>query len=334
MNSPDDRTFYIRRIATITAALDTVEQDLETAQTTEKENKLNARAEQLMQSRRELQDKLSQFDLAGNNSNSKMIALDDCLRKIDFEEARELAAKLKQRFKDEDHGAALMLLERTTNRMGHYCLDEMLSEIFGCNVECFKPDIAYDSGSYRTYEVDLSDVASGETPISTFLERMADYHKSVDIQDDKTFRTTFCESLRSGDRVLILVKNWQHATDAVGFTSWFLHDFWRNLVSQIQQSVLPKYGRIKVIAVLFAGSGVPQDCRKSLSLEPIAQFSPYFPIEVPLPAQWTDKDVGDWLMDVRKMDRELSEVKANQILKETEGLPTSICTYLKEKYSA
>lgn len=334
---PDSRRkFYEGQLARKQEELAAIEADLETVSTKKQELKLQKDAEQILQEIEELGKNLSGIDVDSDESTVRATALDDTLRKVDFRDAKDIALGLKTAFDVNQDGFALLLLQRTTLQMGDYCRDEILSTIFGCyvNVDLQKEK----TSSYRLCVADFAH--GGTTTVGTplgFLETISGQigcPTSLDVTGlSQKFRESLCGCLRSGDRVLILVKDWHRLTEPQSFLSWFIEEFWKPLVSEIKHSVIPEYGRIKVVAVLTSSGQIEPKYLSEVSLCTLASFNPHHLIDIPLP-NWSVEDIEGWLMDVQKLKRSDSRILAQQIHDESEGKPHTVCSTLKNKYGA
>jgi len=329
------RNFYARQLARKQAQLSAVEADLEACSSRKDELRLTRDAEQLLGEIKELEKRLSDMDMQSNDMTVKLPAIDKTLRKIDFSKAREIAFELCRNFETQDGGFALFLLQRATKQMGYYCLHEMLGTLFEHE---FQESLlqANKDGSCKVYDVNLESVGAGGTELECLkqllrYEGIDAYHQNL-AELGKTFQKSLCASLRSGDRVVLLIKDW-HYVEPKDFLDWFVKDFWKSLIDEIQHRVLPEYGRIKVVAVLASGGQISSNCLTDLTLWTSNSFEPHHIIDIPLP-DWTVIDIEKWLMDVQKLGRTESNRSARRIHAESEGTPQTICSILKERYSA
>ena len=206
----------------------------------------------------------------------KARALDQTLRKVDFSTARKIAFELNANFEAQDGGSALLFLQRTTKQMGDICLHEMLSTIFDHELQEEVLLQGQEDGSCKVYDANLASVAAGGTELEC-LRQLFRYEGKPSSHNDlvslgQAFRKSFCESRRSGDRVLILVKDW-HYVEPQSFLKWFTEGFWKPLLDEIKHCVLPEYGRIRVVAVLASGSQVSPDFLSEVSLCSLDSFN-------------------------------------------------------------
>jgi hypothetical protein len=323
--------FYEKQLARKQSELAAIELDLETAQGKLQEQKLMKQAEQLLDEINKIELKLSYVNLRSDEPKVRVISLDDTFRKIDFDLAKQIARNLHANFPD-DLGASILFLQKTTKHMGQYCLDEMLSIIFERDIQISRSN---GQGNCKVYTAGLSDVTAEATEL-VFLQKLSEYHGSGTSVDpftlNQAFRESFCRSLRSGDRVLILVKDCHLLVDPQSFLNWFVDRFWKPLIEEIQDSVISEYGFIRIVAILTCTSQI-DDCHlTTIPFCTIENFNPYHMIDIPL-SNWTVNDIQRWLMNVRQLGRNDSETKAKQIHAESEGIPHLICSILKETYS-
>ena len=330
------RQFLSKQLARKQEELAAIEADLETVSTKKQELKLKKDADQILQEIEGWEKQLSAIDIHSDESTVRTTALDDTLRKVDFRDAKEIALGLKTAFDADQGGFALLFLQRTTLQMGDYCRDEMLTSIFECYV-----NVALQKEENSSYRLCVADFAyGGTTTVGTplgFLETISGQIGCPTSQDltglSQKFRESLCGCLRSGDRVLILVKDWHRLTEPQSFLSWFVEEFWKPLVSEIKRSVIPECGRIKVVAVLTSGSQIEPRYLSEVSFCTLNSFNPHHLIDIPLP-NWSVQDIEDWLMDVQKLRRSDSRILAQQIHDESEGKPHTVCSTLKNKYGA
>jgi len=329
------RQFYVSQLASKQAELAAIQDDLETCQSKKQELKLKKNAEQLLKDIEELECQLSNADMGSNKLIVKSRVLDQKLRKIDFLAARRIASELKESFEAQEGGSALLLLQRTTKQMGYNCLHEMLSTIFGYEM----PEEVLQGrqdGTCKVYESNLASVATGGSELEC-LRQLFRYEGKPALCDDvdglgQEFRKSFCESRRSGDRVLILVKDW-HYVEPRSFLKWFIEGFWKPLIDEIKHCVLPEHGFIKVVAVLASGSQVHTDCLSEISLCSLDSLNSHHMIDIPLP-DWTVEDIQNWLMGEQQLGRTESLRCAQRLHADSDGTPHIVCSMLRDRYSA
>jgi hypothetical protein len=311
--------FYEKQLARKQGELANIELDLETVQDKIREEKLMKQGEQILKEINDIELKLSKVNLKSDEPKVRVISLDDTFRKIDFDLAKQIARNLHANFPD-DLGANILFLQKTTKHMGQYCLDEMLSIIFERDIQISRQN---GQGNCKVYMAGLSDVTAEATEL-VFLQKLSEYHGSGNPADpftlNRAFRESLCRSLRSGDRVLILVKDCHLLVDPQSFLSWFVDRFWKPLIEEIQDSVISEYGLIRIVAILTCNSQI-DDCHlTNIPFCTIENFNPYHMIDIPL-SNWTVNDIQRWLMNVRQLGRNDSETKAKQIHAESEGIP-------------
>jgi len=330
------REHCVKQLARKQRSLAAVQDDLETPQSREQELSLQNRAEQLVRDIEGLEEELEGLGLSSTQPIVKAKALDQTLRKIDFSEARRIASELSRTFETQDGGTALLLLQRTTKQMGYNCLYEMISTIFEYELQEEVLLQGKKDGSCKVYKANLASVATGGTELEC-LKQLFSYEGQPTPHNDlmglgQAFQKSLCGSLRSGDRVLILIQEW-HYVEPQSFLRWFIEGFWKPLIDEIKCCVLPEYGRIKVVAVLASGSQVSPDSLSEVPLYSLDSFNPHHLIDVPLP-DWTVEDIEKWFMDVQKLGRTDSRRRAQQLHADSDGTPHIICSMLKEQYSA
>jgi hypothetical protein len=329
------RNFNNRRLASLQSELSEIEYDIETAKTNSERSKFKKDAEKILNEIDKLEALLNEDDRNSKVSGVRINALDTTLRKVDFTQARNIASQLKTVFESEDGGSTILVLQKTSKQMGYNCLDEMLSTIFEHEIQ----DIHIQNkiaSLCKVYKADLASSASEGFALGC-LKLLSGYNGPMNSSDDvlnlgRTFRKSLCDSLRSGDRVLILVKDW-HYVEPEKFLVWFVEDFWKPLLDEVKKSVLPEYGCIKIVAVLASGGAIRSDCLSNIKLCSLDSFHPHHVIDVPLP-DWTVEDIQKWFMDVQKLGRNESFRLAQQFYADSDGTPQTVCSMLKEKYSA
>jgi hypothetical protein len=327
------RDLYEKQLARKHQQLATINEQLDTVLDRVDENKLMKSGEQVSLEIADLEKKLA---VIGTKEKSETFSITDfksTLRKIDFQEARGIAEKLHAQFQNQELGTAVFLLQKSRKQMGEYCLDEMLSTIFKSNIQnvFLKPK---EGGNYVSHIVGGDDVY--EKTALGFLRKISESN-GIEVAENlltlnQAVRRLFCSSLRSGDCLLILIKDFHVSDDSQGFVdfaTWFLQDFWKSLIDEIQQEVLPKYGRIKVIAALTSSSMIDEAYLKSLDFGDINKFNPYQLLDIPLP-DWNKSDIESWLIEFRRMERCDSQKKAQSAYDGSDGTPQTICNTLQE----
>jgi hypothetical protein len=331
--SSTNRDFHEKQLARKHQELATINQQLDTVLSRVDEEKLMKLGEQVSLAIAALDEKLAAI---GTKEKSETFSITDfrsTLRKIDFQEARGIAEKLHSQFQNQELGTAVFLLQKSRKQMGEYCLDEMLSTIFKSNIQNVFLK-AKESGNYISHIVGGDDVY--EKTALGFLRKISEGNGIEASQNlftlNQAVRRLFCSSLRSGDCLLILIKDFHTSDDSQGFVnfvSWFLQDFWKSLIDEIQKEVLPQYGRIKVIAVLTSSSIIDETCLKSIDFGDINKFNPYQLLDIPLP-DWNKSDIESWLIEFQRMNRCDSQKKAQSAYDGSDGTPQTICNTLQE----
>ncbi len=295
-----------------------------------------------MQDIKALEQKLQECDRASLDPIVKVSSIQQTLRQIDFREAKRIAAKLKSDLEGEceSNYATLLLFQRFLNHKGDLCFYEMMRIILESDLETQLSNRVSDgrqNNGLKTYEVDLSDCATeGFSDELEFLRKLLKYEGESDAgtvhELSQRFFRSLCKSMRSGDRILFWVKEWHRGIEPEAFLNWFVEDFWKSLLQEIDRTVLRDYGRIKVVAVLSSKKKLDFSLPDSLVCQPDCSDT-YRLIDVPLPL-WEPRDVEDWLMGVKGLTRRESRREAQRICEDSEGLPATICSTLMEEYSA
>ncbi len=341
------RSFYERQLARKQSELAAIELELETVRGKLDEQKLMKQAEQVLAEIKQIEEKLSNANLKSSKSTVQMTALDDTLKKINFKCAKQIANKLHLKFerKGDELGAAVLLLQQSYRQMGKYCLDEILTIVFDRNIQGIFS--SQDSkGTLKVYNISWGDSDTGTS--LEFLEKISKYDGIANSTDVSTlnqiFRQSLCESLRSGDRVLILLENCHKLTVAQEFLTWFIEDFWKLLLADIASDVMSEYRLIRLIAALtfetqldrehsFFDNVEKFDCQVPSSCTvKNKNFSPFQLIEVPLP-NWDNDEISQWLMRFQGLKEVDSKSQAKDIVTDNDGIPRLICSRLKETYS-
>jgi hypothetical protein len=332
-NMSNLRNFYEKQLARKHQELAKIEQQIETSLNSVDEGKLIKSGEQVLLTISELDEKLAAIGTKEKSETFSITDFKSTLRKIDFQEARGIAQKLHTQFQNQELGMAVFLLQKSRKQMGEYCLDEMLSTIFKSNIQNVFLK-AKDGGNYVSHIVGGDDVY--EKTALGFLRKISESN-GIEVAENlltlnQAVRRLFCSSLRSGDCLLILIKDFHVTDDSQGFVdfaTWFLQDFWKLLIDEIQKEVLPKYGRIKVIAVLTSSSMIDEAYLKSLDFGNINKFNPYQLLDIPLP-DWNKSDIESWLIEFQRMERCDSQKKAQSAYDGSDGTPQTICSTLQE----
>ena len=332
MTSDARRKMYVQQLATQQTELAAAQSDWENCQTAKQRLKYGKEMEKILQEIEELENKLKEADKKSMISTIKIPALYRNIKKIDFKEARRIASALHEKFEGQDDGFALMMLQRATRQMGHHAMEEMLETIFGVDIQ---PLIGQDGGeSCKIYMTDCTKL--GEYTIPGFLSALSASIRDSDTRNlsknAQVFQNTLCELLRSGDRVLILVKNWQDMAEPAIFLKWFVEDFWSCLIDEIRRVALSEYGRIRVVAMLVSEGPVKSDYLNEITQCTVENHDPCHLMEVAL-SDWEVDDIQKWLMDYQQLKRNESIQLAQRIHRDCEGTPQSIFYKLKDQYS-
>jgi hypothetical protein len=239
--------------------------------------------------------------------------------------------------------ATLLTFQRYLNQKGNFCLLEMARIMLDSELS-FAEDgsLKIENVNSRTYEIDLSGLMSEDfLEKESFLKRLL---TKPDAPIDKAlmnanldelaqqFRRDFCKPMRSGYRVLFLIKEWHRMTNSEEFLDWFVTDFWPSLIEEINRTVLPDYGRIRIVAALLSRGKLDSPLPSNLLCQPDC-FSPYRLIDIPLPC-WRPDDLEPWLMDVQGLKRDESRREAQRLCDDSDGIPAIICSTLMERYGA
>ncbi len=322
-SSTSRRKFYSKRLAQKQEELAAIDTQLEGYLSKKDELKLNRDAEKLLEEIEELERKLSELDVAPDNTNQNILhlSLEKSFQKIDFSKSKGIAQSINSKFGDAS-GAILLFLQRSTKQKGSYCINEVLDLIVSDR------KIGEDFiGDFRPYPVDLG------SPISEFNEfefskRLASHLSQNSEESLHNCIKRLCLSLRGGSTIFIRVENWDSIIDQKKFLDWFIEEFWNPLTNEITP-VFGEFSKIRFIVALIAKSQVFRDCS---SLPPYFctedTFDPCKAIELPLP-DWTVDDIGSWLINFKGLSNLESQQLALQIHRESEGTPDTICSILR-----
>ncbi len=292
------------------------------------ELKLNNQMEETIKKIEELDKKLSELDAEEKNSNVRHLNLEKSFQKIDFSEAKKMTQSLNTKFGD-DSGAILLFLQKSTQHKGNYCINEVLDLIVSDRK--VGDDII---GDFRPYPVDLGSPISGFNE-AEFSKRLAS-HLSGNLSDDSELLLrnsikTLCSSLRGGSIVFIKIENWDSIIEQKIFLDWFMKEFWEVLICELDP-IFREYSKIRFLVALIAKSPVFTKrssypdffCKKNT-------FDHRKIIELPLP-KWTVEDIKKWLINFRGLSNAESLQLAEQIYRESEGKPDTICSILEQKF--
>ncbi|NEP54702.1 MAG: hypothetical protein F6K65_40300 [Moorea sp. SIO3C2] len=318
------RDLYSRRLAQKYEELAALESQLNGTLSAVDELKLNNQVEDILLKIEQLEEKLAEFDGSAHNSNIRHLTLEKSFRKIDFTEAKKIAKSINTNLGD-DSGAILLFLQRSTKQKGGYCLNE----VFDLMVSDRKvgEDII---GDFRPYPVDLGSAISEFNELE-FSKRLAS-HLTPDSEGGlNNSIKKLCSSLRGGSTIFIKVDSWDSVIDQEKFLDWFIKKFWHPLINELNPVFL-EFSKIRFIVALVAKSKVLPDCS---SLQPYFctkdELDPFKAIELPLP-NWEVDDIKQWLITCRGFSNSKSQKLAQQIYRESEGTPHTICSILEDKF--
>ncbi|TVP63146.1 MAG: hypothetical protein EA342_18370 [Leptolyngbya sp. LCM1.Bin17] len=330
------REFHTKQLAQLEEKLAAVEADLEAAPTESKRLPLEKEAEQLLTKIDQVEAKLAQCDASASEQGVRDRNFEKALQKIDFIQAKEIAALIRQQL-TQDGGAVLFFLQRTRMQMGHFCVAEVLNVILG--------DQIIDGqvvGAYRKYSIDLNSAIS-QLNETEFLIRLGSY-LNLDAQGDaktlaRQIRETIRNSIDSGTTIFLEIKSLDDLLEQQDFLAWFIDDFWKPLIDEV--AAVSQEFKSKFIVALIADSQILPDC--SDPDYPIAYFCAeaafdcYKMMSLPLP-NWSVEDIQDWLMRFRPLFPKLQhETKDNlkRMAKRVhrmsgDGIPQNVCANLQE----
>jgi hypothetical protein len=185
-------------------------------------------------------------------------------------------------------------------------------------------------GDFRPYPVDLGSQIS-EFYQSEFSKRLASHLGDDSDSNLPTIIKTLCSSLRGGSIVFIEIKNWDNVIDPKSFLNWFMDSFWQPLVDELDPVFL-EYSKIRLIVALIAKSNVSSVCSDlSDCFCTMDAFDKRKIIEIPL-LDWTTKDIQNWLINFKGLSNPISQQKAYEIYRESEGTPSVICSILDKEF--
>ncbi|NEO44012.1 MAG: hypothetical protein F6K55_07690 [Moorea sp. SIO4A3] len=322
--SDPEREFLNKRIAAKQEELAKVEAQLEEVLSRDEELKLEKKAKRLLDNLKSLYKELSKLDQNNSSSNIRHLTLEKSFQKIDFTEAKKMAISINKKLGD-DSGAILLFLQRSTKQKGSYCLQEVLDLMVSDRK--VGEDII---GDFRPYPVDLGSAISEFYELE-FSKRLAS-HLNMDSEAGlNQIIKKICSSLQGGSTIFIQVDNWDSVIDHKKFLDWFINKFWHPLINELNP-VFIEFSKIRFIVALVAKSKVFPDCS---SLQPYFctqdKFEPCKAIELPLP-NWEVHDIKQWLITCGGLSNSKSQKLAQQIYRESEGTPHTICSILEDKF--
>ena len=288
------------------------------------ELKLDKLAKQLLEEIEKIEEELSGLYNRSDNANERHLSLEKTFQKIDNDKGKKITKMITQEWGDES-GASLLFFQRYTRQNGIYCLNECFDLIVGDRK--IGEEII---GDYRPYEIDLSSPVS-EFSETEFSQRLLSYF-DPSLNDLKQAIKKLSTSLSGGSIIFIKIKNWDELTNKETFITWFINQFWLNLIREIKP-IFQEYAKIRIVTVLIAKSQVFDDCCSEEHFCTEEAFDPCRILEIPLP-DWSVEDIQKWLINYRGLSKQKSLVQAQQIHQESEGIPNVICTILKERFNA
>ncbi len=318
------REFYSKQLAQRNNELAAIESQLQGTLSAVDELKLNNQAENILQKIEELDAKLKELDTQDKSSNLRHLSLDKSFQKINFSEAKRIAQSVNTKFGDES-GAILIFLQRCTKQKGSYCINEVLDLIIS---HCKVGDEII--GDFRPYPVDLGSPIS-EFNEAEFSKRLASHlSQNSEVHLSDSIRT-LCSSLRGASTVFIKIENWDNVIEQKIFLDWFMEKFWKVIICELEP-IFQDYSKIRFIVALIAKSSVfPKRssfpdyfCKKN-------KLDHHKIIELPLP-DWTVEDIKKWLISFRGLSNAESLQLAEQIYRESEGAPDTICSILEREF--
>lgn len=318
------RDFYSKMLAQKHQELNVIESQLEGTLSALDELKLNNQAEAVILKIEELEKKLSELDKDNSNPNVRYLNLEKSFQKINFSKAKEIAKSLNTKF-GEDSGAIILFLQKSTQHKGNYCISEILDLIISDRK--VGDDIA---GDFRRYPVDLG------SPISEFNQGELSKRLASHLSDNSELLLrnsikTLCSSLRGGSIVFIQIENWDSIIEQKIFLDWFMEEFWKVLINEIDP-IFREYSKIRFLVALIAKS--PVFSKRSSYPDYFCKINTFDRrkiIELPLP-RWTVEDIKKWLINFRGLSNAKSLQLAEQIYRESEGKPDTICFILEQKF--
>ncbi|ASC72728.1 hypothetical protein XM38_036860 [Halomicronema hongdechloris C2206] len=334
------RDFYTKQLAQLEEELAAVESDLETAAGERERLRLTKAAERLLDQIDELEDKLAACDAEASEPGIRDRNFEKALQKINFTQAKDTAARLRQKL-NQQGGVALFFLQGSKLQMGHFCLEEVLQVILR--------DHMIDGqvvGAYRRICVDLNSTIS-QLNETEFLMRLASYF-NLDLaasSDDnllcEQIHAQIRTSIGTGTTLFLEIKSLDELLERETFLKWFIQDFWQPLSEEV--AVASQDVKSKFIVALIADSQILSD-----------HTSPQYPqdvfcqgdrldsdkiINLPLP-NWSVDDIQTWLVRFHPLLPKLQQQQktaltrmAKQIHRNSgNGIPQSVCINLQELF--
>jgi flagellar motility protein MotE (MotC chaperone) len=286
-----------------------VNKDLAGPKTTQIEDELNVRAEQLLEEIEKLEKLLGH----GNNDRQRDAYLDNNyweqhLHKIDYAKANGLIESTLKKI-DRRSRAALFLLEASTEFCGHYCIQHLRDRLEQQGVV----DYPY------TVDFQPSTPLAPDIFLHTFAEKLQVKLARSEAMTCNAVLDALCASVK-GRNVLFLHINLELSECDPAFLEWIVTDFWCGLTNRLPQ--LSQYNHfIKLIGVISIDSTLDKTQVKQLCCEK-SQLSPTKLLKLPS-EKWSQDEIHRWLCAFSGLELAVarSESIAQNIFKQTKGVP-------------
>jgi hypothetical protein len=291
-------------------------------------NRLDRQAQELWTAIEKVEQELKALELAppGGDVGISPPAPADVQREvqsklpaIDFGAVEEAVRKILKQHKA-GWCPALLLFQQSAQMGGEWCgarLRELLSRetrngLFRHIPLEFQPGEAADKmAPLRRLGQELGLDAEGQLPDG--------FAKSV--------ASKLCHTLQSGNVFLVEYRRWDYLLkDTPGIIGWFLENFWRVLVRELEQAVRAKeLSRVTIIVPLFVDGPLPDHCLAPQHVCTQDEFDKHKLLELAL-EPWTKNDILDWVVRYSGLSHTepAFELLADTIFRATAGLPTLV----------
>jgi hypothetical protein len=261
----------------------------------------------------EKENKLAQKD-------HRLQHFNDCMRKIDFNEAKDIFNSVLQKYGKQE-APVLLLMNESEPKKGDLYLQHIINYLQDLN-----PDFqVYPRTNYKPYSIGHSpDIVLDEQGL---LNRIATWFaiKEEDAQEIDKIIAKIVNSICYGTILLFHFNSWNKLANPGQTCLWLVENFWKPLVGEVSSFCKEQeYYNVKIVLVIDSPGDLDKEifdlpCVCSPNSTPIEQIQQEQVITIPL-RNWQEGEIQDWLNKYIPInDREARRRRARRVYGETAG---------------
>jgi hypothetical protein len=256
-----------------------------------------------------------------SDPNQFYLRIEDTLPHTDFKRAISTAETIFTSF-DSSGGAALFLLQKSRRMGAPWCVRRM-RDLLNATTRHFVHIPVGFSFDARLDEFGVLLGIARYFNIATEAASLERYTQEI--------ITSICGSLQSGSVVFIEVSQWDYLQPQDRILTWFVNNFWQQLVRELPL-IVQTHRKVRFVAVIGADGEIPMQQLPAA----LCCVADEFDAEKILPLElehWSVDDIRDWLESYSGLPAWQIDQVADTIYDASDGVPKLVADILLEKFA-